>query len=110
MFPHWEQAEFGILFARQNARESAMNDMKIFIPITKIDAARRLVYGVVTAETPDVTGEVRDYASTKRLYQRSRGRNRRAIDGVLRLRRAQHGPGAGQVETAHGTAARQSCA
>jgi hypothetical protein len=41
-----------------------MDDMKIFVPITKIDAARRLVYGVVTAETPDVTGEVNDYAST----------------------------------------------
>jgi hypothetical protein len=46
-----------------------MNDLNLFIPITKIDAARRLVYGVVTAEAPDVTGEVCDYASTKPLYQ-----------------------------------------
>ena len=38
-----------------------MDDMQIFIPITKIDAARRFVYGVVTAETPDITGEVCDY-------------------------------------------------
>jgi hypothetical protein len=47
-----------------------MNDMKLFIPITKIDAAQRLVYGVVTAEAPDVSGEVCDYASTKPLYQK----------------------------------------
>ncbi len=47
-----------------------MDDMKIFVPITKIDAAQRLVYGVVTAEKPDVAGEVCDYASTKPHYQK----------------------------------------
>src|SRR5581483_10105438 len=47
-----------------------MNDMQIFVPITKIDAVQRLVYGVVTAETPDVAGEVCDYASTKPHYQK----------------------------------------
>ena len=30
-----------------------MNDINLFVPITKIDAAQRLVYGVVTAEAPD---------------------------------------------------------
>jgi hypothetical protein len=47
-----------------------MDDMTIFVPITKIDAAQRLVYGVVTAEKPDVTGEVCDYATTKPHYQK----------------------------------------
>jgi Putative phage serine protease XkdF len=47
-----------------------MDDMNIFVPITKIDAAQRLVYGVVTAEKPDVSGEVCDYASTKPHYQK----------------------------------------
>src|SRR5579862_1520119 len=47
-----------------------MDDMNIFVPITKIDAAQRLVYGVVTAEKPDVTSEVCDYASTKPHYQK----------------------------------------
>jgi hypothetical protein len=47
-----------------------MDDMNIFVPITKIDAAQRLVYGVVTAERPDISGEVCDYASTKPLYQK----------------------------------------
>ena len=47
-----------------------MNDMNLFVLITKIDAAQRLVYGVVTAEAPDVSGEVCDYASTKPHYQK----------------------------------------
>ena len=47
-----------------------MDDMNIFVPITKIDAAQRLVYGVVTAEAPDIAGEVCDYASTKPHYQK----------------------------------------
>ena len=40
------------------------------IPITKVDAARRLVYGVATAEVADRAGEVCDYASTKPLYEK----------------------------------------
>lgn len=47
-----------------------MDDMQLFVPLTKIDAAQRLVYGVVTAETPDISGEVCDYATTKPLYQK----------------------------------------
>ena len=58
-----------------------MDDMKLFIPITKIDAAQRLVYGVVTAEAPDVSGEVCDYASTKPLYQKWSQRFADATDG-----------------------------
>ncbi len=45
-------------------------NMNLFIPITKIDAAKRLVYGVVTAEAPDAMGEVCDYATTKPFYQK----------------------------------------
>ena len=58
-----------------------MDDMNIFIPITKVDAARRLVYGVVTAEAPDITGEVCDYASTKPLYQKWSQKFADATDG-----------------------------
>jgi hypothetical protein len=69
-----------------------MNDMKIFVPITKIDAARRLVYGVVTAEKPDVSGEVCDYASTKPLYQKWSQTFASATDGKsLGNLRAMHG-------------------
>jgi hypothetical protein len=69
-----------------------MDDMKIFVPITKIDAARRLVYGVVTAEKPDVTGEVCDYASTKPLYQKWSQKFADATEGrSLGNLRAMHG-------------------
>ena len=69
-----------------------MDDMKIFVPITKIDAAQRLVYGVVTAETPDVSGEVCDYASTKPLYQKWSQKFASATDGrSLGNLRAMHG-------------------
>ncbi len=69
-----------------------MKNMKIFVPITKIDAARRLVYGVVTAEKPDVMGEVCDYASTKPLYQKWSQNFASATDGKsLGNLRAMHG-------------------
>lgn len=47
-----------------------MTALRMFIPITKVDAARRLVYGVATAEAEDRTGEVCDYATTKPLYEK----------------------------------------
>lgn len=46
-----------------------MDDLKLFIPIAKVDAAKRLVYGVVTAEVEDSIGEICDYASTKPFYE-----------------------------------------
>jgi hypothetical protein len=52
------------------AKENEMDDLSIFVPITKIKPSLRLVYGVVTAEKPDVSGEVCDCASTKPFYQR----------------------------------------
>lgn len=58
-----------------------MDDMNLFIPITKIDAAKRLVYGVVTAEAPDAIGEVCDYASTKPHYQKWSQKFADATDG-----------------------------
>lgn len=42
--------------------------MKLFIPLRKADAARRLVTGYATAEAPDRAGEICDYASTKPHY------------------------------------------
>jgi hypothetical protein len=47
-----------------------MDDMKIFVPVTKIGAAQRLVYDIVNLEKPDVDGEVCNYASTKSLYRK----------------------------------------
>jgi hypothetical protein len=46
-----------------------MQEFKKFIAITKVDAARREVYGVVTSEAPDKEGEICDYATTAPLYR-----------------------------------------
>ncbi len=44
--------------------------LRLDIPITKVDAAQRLVYGLATAEVTDRAGEICDYASTKPMYER----------------------------------------
>jgi hypothetical protein len=49
---------------------AAMSELELFIPITKVDARQRLVYGIATAECEDRTGEICDYASTKPLYEK----------------------------------------
>lgn len=46
-----------------------MKKLNLFVPITKVDAAQRLVYGVATAEQPDIAKEVCDYATTKPYYE-----------------------------------------
>ncbi len=46
-----------------------MSDLKLFVPLAKVDIDQRLVHGVVTAEIPDRSGEICDYATTKPYYQ-----------------------------------------
>jgi hypothetical protein len=58
-----------------------MTKLNLFIPITKVDAAKRLVYGTATAEIPDRTNEVCDYASTKPLYEKWSADATKATDG-----------------------------
>lgn len=64
-----------------SAIASTTKPLSLFVPITKIDAAKRLVYGVVTAEAPDALGEVCDYASTKPHYQKWSQKFAAATDG-----------------------------
>ena len=69
-----------------------MDALNLFIPITKIDAAKRLVYGVATAEQEDRSGEICDYAGTKPLYEKWSGDIAKATDGKsLGNVRAMHG-------------------
>ena len=44
--------------------------LRLDIPITKVDAAKRLVFGVATAEIEDRAGEICDYATTKPMYEK----------------------------------------
>jgi hypothetical protein len=80
-----------------------MTQLQMFIPLTKVDAGKRLVYGVVTAETPDRGNEVCDYASTKPYYQKWSEEFRKASGGKsLGNLRAMHGKvAAGRVEAIH---------
>jgi hypothetical protein len=69
-----------------------MNPLSLFIPITKVDAAQRLVFGLATAECEDRVGEICDYASTKPLYEKWSQEIQKATDGrSLGNLRAMHG-------------------
>lgn len=68
------------------------SDLRLFIPLTKIDVEKRLVYGIATAELPDLAGEVCDYASTKPLYEKwSEGVKKASGGRSLGNLRAMHG-------------------
>lgn len=69
--------------------------LNLDIPITKVDAARRLVYGVATAEIADRAGEICDYATTKPLY-------RKWSDGIAA---STGGKSLGNLRAMHGTVA-----
>jgi len=69
-------------------------DLQLFIPITKIDVAQRLVYGTIAEEIPDHADEIMDYATAKPMFEAwsqdiekaSRGRsvgNLRAMHGSV---------------------------
>jgi hypothetical protein len=47
-----------------------MSALEMLIPITKVDATQRLVYGIATAETEDHSGQICDYESTKPYYEK----------------------------------------
>ncbi|PNG25505.1 hypothetical protein [Methylocella silvestris] len=76
-----------------------MSALRMFIPITKVDAAQRLVYGLATAEAEDRAGEICDYASTEPFYEKWSAAIAAATGGKsLGNLRAMHGPvAAGKV-------------
>ncbi len=80
-----------------------MSELQMFIPLTKVDAARRLVYGVVTAEAPDRGDEICDFATTKPYYQKWSEEFHKASGGKsLGSLRAMHGRvAAGRLEAIH---------
>jgi hypothetical protein len=46
-----------------------MKKLRVFLPITKVDAEKRIVYGTVTAEVLDKSGEMLDYVSSKPFFE-----------------------------------------
>jgi hypothetical protein len=51
-------------------REPHFSSLELFLPLLKVDLDQRLVTGVATAETPDRSGEICDYASSKPYFEK----------------------------------------
>ena len=56
-------------------------ELTLFIPITKIDEQQRLIYGTITDELVDKSGEAFDYATSKPYYEAWSGEIAKATDG-----------------------------
>ena len=70
-----------------------MSALDLFLPLAKVDLDRRLVTGVATAETPDRSGEIFDYASSKPYFEKWSAEAEAASGGKsLGAVRAMHGP------------------
>lgn len=66
--------------------------MAVFLPITKVDLAQRLVYGTLSEEIADRTGEILDYESAKPAFREWSDQFRQATNGKsLGNVRAMHG-------------------
>ena len=68
-------------------------NFRLFIPITKVDVEKRLVYGTQCAEEiPDRAGEIMDYASARPEFEAWSAEIAKASDGrSLGNLRAMHG-------------------
>ena len=80
-----------------------MSSLSMFIPLTKVDAAQRLVYGIATAESEDRAGEICDYTTSKPLYEKWSSDIHEASNGLSKGNvRAQHGKiAAGKLTEIH---------
>ena len=66
--------------------------LNLFIPITKVDASKRLVYGTIASETLDKANEVFDYATSKPHFEKWSGDIAKSTDGKsMGNVRAMHG-------------------
>jgi hypothetical protein len=76
-------------------------EFRLFIPITKVDVEKRLVYGTVAEEIPDKAGEIMDYASARPEFETWSAEIAKASDGKsLGNLRAMHGQvAAGKLES-----------
>jgi len=50
--------------------EPHLSELELFLPLLKVDLDQRLVTGVATAETPDRSGEICDYVSSKPYFEK----------------------------------------
>src|SRR5208337_1291074 len=62
-------APFG-RFGAPPKTEPKLSSLDLFLPLMKVDLDQRIVTGVATAETPDRSGEICDYASSKPFFEK----------------------------------------
>ncbi len=70
-------------------------DLNLFIPITKIDVAQRLVYGTIAEEIPDRSDEIMDYATAKPMFEA----------WSAEVEKASNGRSVGNLRAMHGSVA-----
>lgn len=74
------------------AAADTVKKLNVFVPITKVDAAKGIVYGVLAAEEKDRTGEVFDYKGSKPHFEKWSSDISKATNGKsLGNLRAMHG-------------------
>lgn len=56
--------------------------VRVFVPLTKVDEEKRLVYGRITQEVLDKSGEVMDYESSKPNFQKWSNEIHEASNGL----------------------------
>lgn len=76
-----------------------MNKMRIFLPLTKVDAVQRLVFGQITAEVVDKSKEILDYATSKPLFEKW------SADTLAKTQAAGTAESLGNVRAMHGAVA-----
>lgn len=69
--------------------------MSLFLPITKIDVAQQMVYGTISEEVPDKTGEILDYATARPAFE----------EWSRQFHEASGGKSLGNVRAMHGAVA-----
>ena len=72
-----------------------MDKFQLVLPITKVDALQRIVYGIAAAEVPDHASEIMDYESTKPNF----------MDWSEKVLKASDGKSHGNVRAMHGNVA-----
>lgn len=55
---------------RPSGNQTGVKKMRLFVPITKVDEEKRLVYGMITQETVDQADEIMDYEGCKPLFEK----------------------------------------
>lgn len=91
----WRQHEL-IKAARENSSRTLAKanaaSLSLFVPMNKVDAKQRIIYGTAVMEEPDRAGEIFDYVSSKPEFEKWSGDVEKSTDGKSKGNvRAMHG-------------------